>query len=177
MIRWLFNIASVLSLLLSVAAIVLWTISPWDVWLRAGSISSGDGKIGLFTYRAAPQLPLMLSIHYWILILLFLWFPVLWLLDQHHGLPARRRLRGLCGKCGYNLTGNTSGVCPECGTPIAAKRAAAVPIIPCPVCSYDLSGNTSGACPECGTKLGPSAPRRSPKDLGADVQQLNVHSY
>lgn len=20
-----------------------------------------------------------------------------------------------CGRCGYNLTGNTSGVCPECG--------------------------------------------------------------
>ncbi|MHC5109181.1 MAG: hypothetical protein ACYTHJ_04810 [Planctomycetota bacterium] len=24
----------------------------------------------------------------------------------------------LCGSCGYNLTGNTSGMCPECGTPI-----------------------------------------------------------
>jgi hypothetical protein len=24
----------------------------------------------------------------------------------------------LCGKCGYNLTGNVSGVCPECGTPV-----------------------------------------------------------
>jgi ribosomal protein L37E len=23
----------------------------------------------------------------------------------------------LCRRCGYNLTGNTSGVCPECGTP------------------------------------------------------------
>ena len=28
----------------------------------------------------------------------------------------RRRRRGLCLKCGYNLTGNTTGVCPECGT-------------------------------------------------------------
>ncbi len=28
----------------------------------------------------------------------------------------RRRRRGLCIKCGYNLTGNTTGVCPECGT-------------------------------------------------------------
>ncbi len=26
-----------------------------------------------------------------------------------------RRRRGLCLSCGYNLTGNTSGVCPECG--------------------------------------------------------------
>ncbi len=30
----------------------------------------------------------------------------------------RRRKRGLCLKCGYNLTGNTSGICPECGTKI-----------------------------------------------------------
>jgi hypothetical protein len=28
----------------------------------------------------------------------------------------RRRKKGLCLECGYNLTGNTSGVCPECGT-------------------------------------------------------------
>ncbi len=27
----------------------------------------------------------------------------------------RRRRRGLCLKCGYNLEGNVSGVCPECG--------------------------------------------------------------
>ncbi len=26
--------------------------------------------------------------------------------------------RGLCAQCGYNLTGNTSGTCPECGTPL-----------------------------------------------------------
>lgn len=30
----------------------------------------------------------------------------------------RRRRRGLCIRCGYNLTGNVSGVCPECGTEI-----------------------------------------------------------
>jgi len=27
----------------------------------------------------------------------------------------RRRKKGLCIKCGYDLTGNVSGVCPECG--------------------------------------------------------------
>ena len=27
-----------------------------------------------------------------------------------------RRRRGLCLKCSYDLTGNASGVCPECGT-------------------------------------------------------------
>ncbi len=30
-----------------------------------------------------------------------------------------RRKRGLCGGCGYDLTGNESGVCPECGREIA----------------------------------------------------------
>jgi hypothetical protein len=30
---------------------------------------------------------------------------------------ARRIDRGRCGSCGYDLTGNTSGVCPECSTP------------------------------------------------------------
>ncbi|RMF77559.1 MAG: hypothetical protein D6744_11205 [Planctomycetota bacterium] len=32
----------------------------------------------------------------------------------------RRRKRGRCIGCGYSLTGNTSGRCPECGRPIAA---------------------------------------------------------
>ena len=27
----------------------------------------------------------------------------------------RRRRKGLCVKCAYDLTGNVSGVCPECG--------------------------------------------------------------
>lgn len=33
----------------------------------------------------------------------------------------RRVRRGLCPICGYDLTGNTSGVCPECGTVIAIE--------------------------------------------------------
>lgn len=30
---------------------------------------------------------------------------------------------GHCRKCGYNLTGNVSGVCPECGTPIPKETS------------------------------------------------------
>ena len=47
-----------------------------------------------------------------------------------HLLRRRRRLRpGQCAHCGYNLTGNVSGVCPECGTPrcktsMSRRRAA-----------------------------------------------------
>jgi hypothetical protein len=31
----------------------------------------------------------------------------------------RRRRKGLCVKCGYDLTGNESGVCSECGTEVS----------------------------------------------------------
>ena len=35
----------------------------------------------------------------------------------------RARRRGFrCDQCDYNLTGNVSGVCPECGTPIEGAR-------------------------------------------------------
>ena len=52
-------------------------------------------------------------------LLLPLWIPlaivgiptaILWWRDR------RRIPAGHCRKCGYNLTGNVSGVCPECGT-------------------------------------------------------------
>jgi len=33
---------------------------------------------------------------------------------------SRRRKKGLCLKCGYNLTGNVSGICPECGERIGS---------------------------------------------------------
>ena len=35
-----------------------------------------------------------------------------------HFLRRRRRPPGTCSQCGYNLTGNSSGTCPECGTRI-----------------------------------------------------------
>jgi len=33
----------------------------------------------------------------------------------------KRRRRGRCPRCGYNLKGNVSGVCPECGQRMSAK--------------------------------------------------------
>ena len=36
----------------------------------------------------------------------------------------RRRKRGLCPWCGYDLTGNTSGVCPECAAKIDEEAKA-----------------------------------------------------
>jgi len=38
-------------------------------------------------------------------------------------LRARRPRRGFCKTCGYNLTGNVSGICPECGRRISSAEA------------------------------------------------------
>ena len=61
------------------------------------------------------------SIPYWPLVLLFAIPPAWWVFVQSIRSSRRieRRHRRLCSACGYNLTGNTSGVCPECGTPTA----------------------------------------------------------
>jgi hypothetical protein len=36
--------------------------------------------------------------------------------------PERKIMSPLCRRCSYNLTGNISGVCPECGTRIPGRR-------------------------------------------------------
>jgi hypothetical protein len=37
-------------------------------------------------------------------------------------LRGRCKKPGHCQRCGYDLTGNTSGVCPECGAQISCVR-------------------------------------------------------
>ena len=43
----------------------------------------------------------------------------------------RRHRNGWCVECGYNLTGNVSGICPECGTPITETAPAPGRSFPC----------------------------------------------
>ena len=67
------------------------------------------------------------------------------------GVPKRKYPlfdRVVCRRCQYDLAGNTTGVCPECGMPTAPPRSPN-----CPICYYDLTDNTSGICPECGTPI------------------------
>jgi len=53
------------------------------------------------------------------LIVIPIWLPLLMVATLTGFLRARDRRRharpGDCRACGYNLTGNTSGKCPECG--------------------------------------------------------------
>jgi len=49
----------------------------------------------------------------WVVVLLLAAYPTIAFIRGPLRLRRRRKL-GLCLQCGYNLTGNTSGVCPEC---------------------------------------------------------------
>lgn len=63
----------------------------------------------------------------WVPIAVTAALPAAWLslvLARRLLLPTMRKRLGLCPSCGYDLTGNVSGTCPECGTPVAAKGAA-----------------------------------------------------
>ena len=85
----------------------------WDF----GPMSPGwGGPTVISTYNVNVFVP------YWCVLAVSAPLPALWLIWT------RRRRRGknnrmLCTHCGYNLTGNTSGVCPECGTAIGRSRS------------------------------------------------------
>ena len=77
------------------------------------------GPLPLGTAGSGPEhLPGFINIPFW-LALLVTAIPttILWRLD-------RRPREGHCLRCGYNLTGNESGVCPECSTPVPKQEAA-----------------------------------------------------
>ena len=82
---------------------------------RSRVTRSSDIKLGLHWpgYRNANKL-MQVSIPFWLTFgVAAIPTIMLWRLDRRIPIP------GHCQRCGYNLTGNVSGVCPECGT----KRA------------------------------------------------------
>ena len=61
----------------------------------------------------------LLRIPYWFLVLAILLPGPWWMRRSIRAWRKESRIRhGLCVTCGYNLTGNVSGVCPECGATI-----------------------------------------------------------
>lgn len=75
-------------------------------------IRGRNAKIRSFLYVAAP---------YWGICGLVAMYPLFTLGRTYLG--ARRELDRHCENCHYNLTGNTSGVCPECGTQVEIEQA------------------------------------------------------
>ena len=93
---------------------------------ESAALSNGGGWSGLgFTFAFKPQdfglTPLLprraFGVPDWFLALAFAIGPILWLRSRR-----RANTGSKCAFCGYSLTGNTSGICPECGTPVAANE-------------------------------------------------------
>jgi hypothetical protein len=70
--------------------------------------SDSVGGLAMKSYRTSVTLPL------WLISIAIVAFTI-WRKRR------RRRDPTACPTCGYNLTANTSGICPECGTPVARK--------------------------------------------------------
>ena len=88
---------------------------PWVATFRR-EVSDG----GAFTpFRAVPLLGSWeIRIHHFsVLAALLAAYPILAFIKGPVR-RVRRRGKGLCPTCGYDLTLNASGVCPECGTPV-----------------------------------------------------------
>jgi hypothetical protein len=67
-------------------------------------------------YRAAPVSSFIAMGPVWPFALPWAILPALWTVRRIRcARRNRRHARGLCRSCGYDLAGNVSGVCPECG--------------------------------------------------------------
>lgn len=84
-------------------------------------VGISNGRVGFSSYNRQSPLPWLYNridqialAPLWALAALFAYAPIAAFVRG----PLRRfrrRKRGVCVPCGYNLTGNVSGVCPECG--------------------------------------------------------------
>lgn len=107
----------------------------WSGWVRAYSGPDGT-PLYLREWRAEFSSPTpgrrwseplprreAFAIPYWATLTFFALPPLLWLAPRSRRLFVRRRRRrlGLCLRCGYDLTSNTSGTCSECGEPVQAE--------------------------------------------------------
>lgn len=132
----MFNFIVVISLLLCLATAVLWVrsyIRPYigpmsrnangiDIaWTSANgqfgqSIAVPDPSTGKWIITKHVFGTYYMEIFPWFASVPFVW-RVMWAIRRE----ARRR-EGTCLHCGYNLTGNLSGVCPECGAAIPREK-------------------------------------------------------
>ena len=120
-----------------------WLISLPDAeWRRTSRLTSGSISPGVGAFWDAEKAPYGLRtgrwvitvgdstnpvaeerfivISDWLLVVILGALPVVWF--RHWRRSRRDRRLGCCHFCGYNLTGNTSRVCPECGTPVQQKH-------------------------------------------------------
>lgn len=114
---------------------VAWAFKLFACLPRAGLALAGGLTIGLASRRGA--LPIACAFAVGMSFSVALIAPGLWAKNMFPPLATLplsplaawlvyrigRPRPGCCAKCGYNLTGNVSGLCPECGTSIREQRA------------------------------------------------------
>ena len=89
----------------------------WRQWVFISDLmtQAGAGGIGYHHYHVRE-----LTVPFWFLTAVLAAGPMYVMaraiLRRHQG-----RRTGLCRGCGYNLTGNLSGICPECGRPVSPE--------------------------------------------------------
>ena len=118
--RRIFSFASLLSLLLWLVTAAVWIRSNYHHdSKRVGDFFaiSSDGSV--LVAHFVPDGVKDLEFFYWKWTLLFSVLPVLWIFIWW--LKRRQPREGRCRTCHYDLTGNTSGTCPECGSPIRKR--------------------------------------------------------
>ena len=82
----------------------------WPAWIAPVQFRIDYDFSGRFGQHVSFSLPL------WVLVGAFA-IPMYLAIRPETKARSRRR-RGLCVRCAYDLTGNKSGVCPECGTSV-----------------------------------------------------------
>jgi hypothetical protein len=91
------------------------TIVYWACVAPPASFSWEPSPVREVVFKLFVQCPPSLMIG----VLLWYWWPVL----RAKGRPLAGGEGPVCFECGYDLRGNTTGVCPECGTPTEATAA------------------------------------------------------
>jgi len=97
--------------------------SRWRRYLTPHSVFLGDYPVATFRHPTQP-----FHVHDTIFpvlaVLLVVGLASVAVMTIHNSRRWFRRRRFECERCGYDLTGNVSGVCPECGQRISNGSAA-----------------------------------------------------
>ena len=95
-------------------------LRPRNLWQRIGFVRAHQAA----AFNGLTMTASVIGLPHWLLAGVLAILPVRWFRRRLHCRLARRRhAAGECVACGYNLTGNTSGTCPECGIPIPERTA------------------------------------------------------
>jgi hypothetical protein len=126
--RWMINALTVFSALGCAALITyrfreppreyLWLVTRVPYSYHGVTVRA-PAKISIRTYDLIyldPDRRLDLEVTYTQAVFVTAILPAVWLAARC--LPKRRRASIACQQCDYDLTGNVSGVCPECGTAV-----------------------------------------------------------